>query len=108
MICRWWPGATVGLMLALAKRNVYVRWRCRPPVLFTRCRVATAQRRRMESRHAVDASGRALDRGDTDTAAKHFIDYWMGLSSWESAPESRKAPIRASVSERSPAGVTPY
>jgi pimeloyl-ACP methyl ester carboxylesterase len=38
-----------------------------------------------------------LDRGEADEAAKHFIDYWMGSTSWENTPQSRRAPIVASI-----------
>jgi len=48
-------------------------------------------------RHAVQASGNALDRGDTSEAAKHFIDYWTGPESWDNTPDSRKSPIAASI-----------
>lgn len=48
-------------------------------------------------RRAVEAAGNALDDGNSDKAAKHFIDYWMGPSSWESTFESRKSPITASI-----------
>jgi hypothetical protein len=30
-------------------------------------------------RNAVAAAGRALDTGDRDRAAEHFIDFWMGV-----------------------------
>ncbi|WP_395056411.1 alpha/beta fold hydrolase [Polaromonas sp.] len=48
-------------------------------------------------RLAVQAAGQALDDGDSSRAAKHFIDYWMGASSWDTTPESRQAPIKASM-----------
>lgn len=48
-------------------------------------------------RHAVDAAGAALDVGDADAAARHFIDYWMGAGTWAATPEARKPAIVASV-----------
>lgn len=42
-------------------------------------------------------SGIALDERNSNDAAKHFIDYWVGSSSWDKAPESRKLPIAASI-----------
>src|SRR6187402_411278 len=33
-------------------------------------------------RDAVAAAAAALDAGDRDAAAEHFIDYWMGPGSW--------------------------
>lgn len=48
-------------------------------------------------RHAVSAAGVALDRGDKDAAAKHFIDFWMGGGSWAATPAQRKPGIADSV-----------
>jgi pimeloyl-ACP methyl ester carboxylesterase len=48
-------------------------------------------------RHAVQAAGKALNEGSPAEAAKHFIDYWMGPSSWDATPDARKAPIAASI-----------
>jgi len=47
-------------------------------------------------RDAVAASAAALDAGDRDGAAEHFIDYWMGSGSWRKTPEKRQAAIAAS------------
>ena len=48
-------------------------------------------------RNAVAAAAAALDAGDRDGAAGHFIDYWMGPGSWLKTPEKRRAAIAASV-----------
>ena len=48
-------------------------------------------------RAAVAAAAAALDAGDRDAAAEHFIDYWMGPGSWRATPEKRQAAIAASV-----------
>ncbi len=48
-------------------------------------------------RQAVAAGSAALDAGDRDGAAAHFIDYWMGPGSWQRTPEPRKPPIAASA-----------
>jgi pimeloyl-ACP methyl ester carboxylesterase len=42
-------------------------------------------------------TGAALDAGDADAAACHFIDYWMGTGAWKRTPEERKPPIAASM-----------
>jgi len=47
--------------------------------------------------NAVAAAAAALDAGDRDAAAEHFIDYWMGPGSWRSTPEKRRPAIAASV-----------
>ena len=48
-------------------------------------------------RDAVAAAAAALDAGDRDQAAEHFIDYWMGAGSWRRTPEKRQPAIAASV-----------
>ncbi|MEO8310455.1 MAG: alpha/beta hydrolase [Caldimonas sp.] len=48
-------------------------------------------------RAAVAAAAAALDAGDRDRAAEHFIDYWMGPGSWRRTPEKRQPAIAASV-----------
>lgn len=45
---------------------------------------------------AVAQSAQALERGDTDAAARHFIDYWMGEGAWQRTPPARKPAIEAS------------
>lgn len=46
---------------------------------------------------AVNASSMALDSGDRDAAARHFIDFWMGVGSWDATPPQRKPAITASI-----------
>jgi pimeloyl-ACP methyl ester carboxylesterase len=48
-------------------------------------------------RNAVELAGQALDSGDTDTAAAHFIDFWIGGGSWASTPAERKPAIAKSI-----------
>jgi pimeloyl-ACP methyl ester carboxylesterase len=48
-------------------------------------------------RAAAAAAAAALDRGDLDLSAEHFIDFWMGKGAWASTPESRRPPIAASM-----------
>lgn len=48
-------------------------------------------------RHAVAAAAEALDRDDMDSAAGHFIDYWMGPGSWAATPTPRKPAVAESV-----------
>jgi pimeloyl-ACP methyl ester carboxylesterase len=45
----------------------------------------------------VREAGAALDRGDADTAAGRFIDYWTGSGAWQRTPEERKPGIAASI-----------
>ncbi len=48
-------------------------------------------------RNAVESAGAALDAGDRDAAAAHFIDFWMGPGSWAATPPERKPAIAGSV-----------
>lgn len=48
-------------------------------------------------RHAVARAAQALDDGDADAAAGHFIDFWMGPGSWAATPAERKTGIAKSV-----------
>ncbi|MBC7601445.1 MAG: alpha/beta hydrolase [Ramlibacter sp.] len=48
-------------------------------------------------RNAVLDAARALDAGDADVAARHFIDYWTGPGSWAATPEARRPAIAVSV-----------
>ena len=48
-------------------------------------------------RNAVAAAIAALDAGDRDTAAEHFIDFWMGAGAWAQTPEHRRAAITAAI-----------
>jgi len=48
-------------------------------------------------RNVVADAGAALDAGNADAAAGHFIDYWMGAGAWKQTPEQRKPSIAASV-----------
>ena len=48
-------------------------------------------------RDAVARSAAALEAGDTDLCAEHFIDYWMGAGAWKQTPEARKPAIAAST-----------
>jgi pimeloyl-ACP methyl ester carboxylesterase len=48
-------------------------------------------------RNAVARAVSALDAGDRNAAAEHFIDYWMGEGAWRRMPEKNRTPIAASV-----------
>jgi pimeloyl-ACP methyl ester carboxylesterase len=48
-------------------------------------------------RHAVAAAAASLDAGDSEAAAKHFVDFWSGDGSWDATPAERKPAIARSV-----------
>ena len=48
-------------------------------------------------RNAVNAALASLDAGDTDSAAMHFIDFWMDRGSWAATPPAKKPAIAESI-----------
>jgi pimeloyl-ACP methyl ester carboxylesterase len=91
-------GAAVGLMVALAYPQRVRALALYEPTLFCLLDAESPQPNAADGiRQAAHASGRALDQGRADEAAKHFIDYWMGPTGWKNTPESRRAPITASI-----------
>jgi pimeloyl-ACP methyl ester carboxylesterase len=100
-------GAAVGLMLALAFPQRVRALALYEPTLFSLIDAETAPPNAADGiRQTVQACGMALDQGHAEEAASYFIDYWMGPTSWENTPVSRRAPISASIVNFG-AGVTP-
>jgi len=91
-------GAAVALIAALAKPGHVRALAIYEPTLFA---VVDAQGPAPNGvdgiRHAVFAASAALDAGDRDAAAGHFIDFWMGAGSWGATPPQRKPAIADSV-----------
>lgn len=91
-------GAAVALLAALAHPGRVRALALYEPTLFS---LIDAERPAPNDadgiRGAVGAATSALDRGNQDAAAQAFIDYWMGVGSWASTPESRKQAIASSV-----------
>lgn len=48
-------------------------------------------------REVASTAGAAAAAGDTDTAARIFIDFWTGPGTWEATPASRKPAMAQSV-----------
>lgn len=48
-------------------------------------------------RNTVARGAAALDAGDRNAAAEHFIDYWIAPGAWKQTPEARKPAIAAST-----------
>ena len=91
-------GAAVALIAALRQPARVKALVLYEPTLFSLIEAESPQPNAADGiRHAVAAAAAALDRGDTNGAAEHFIDYWMGTGSWAAMPESRQLPIAASV-----------
>jgi pimeloyl-ACP methyl ester carboxylesterase len=91
-------GAAVALVAALANPRRVRAMALYEPTLFALIDAQAPRPNAAEGiRGAVAAAAAALDAGDTDAAAGHFIDYWMDPGSWAQTPPPRKAPIAASV-----------
>lgn len=91
-------GAAVALMAALTHPDRVRSLVLYEPTLFALIQAdATPPNEADGIRDAVADAGVALDRGDVNTAAERFIDYWMGVGSWRATPQERKPAIAASV-----------
>jgi pimeloyl-ACP methyl ester carboxylesterase len=91
-------GAAVGLKAALREPRRVRALVLYEPALFSLIDAQSPSPNAADGiRQAVQAAGHAVDVGNLSMAAKHFIDYWMGPQSWDNTPDSRKAPIEASI-----------
>ena len=91
-------GAAVSLMAALANPGRVRAMALYEPTLFALVDAQFAPPNGADGiKRAVASSADALERGDKDAAARHFIDFWMGDGTWESTPDQRKPAIADSV-----------
>lgn len=91
-------GAAVALIAALANPGRVRALALYEPTLFSLLDAQTSGPNEADGiRNTVANTGAALDAGNTDAAARHFIDYWMGAGAWRRTPEERKPPIVASM-----------
>lgn len=91
-------GAAVALMAALANPARVRAMALYEPTLFSLVDAESPAPNAADGiRQTVQAAGNALEEGNPNGAAKHFIDYWMGAASWDQTPDARKLPIAASI-----------
>ena len=91
-------GAAVALIAALANPGRIRALAMYEPTLFALVDAQGPPPNGVDGiRNAVFAAGAALDAGDRDAAARHFIDFWMGAGSWSATPSQRKPAIADSV-----------
>lgn len=91
-------GAAVALMAALAQPGRVQAMALYEPTLFSLIDAQSAPPNAADGiRQAVHAAGMALDQHRPSDAARHFIDYWMGSSSWDNTPEARKPAMVSSI-----------
>ena len=91
-------GAAVALIAALANPGRVRALALYEPTLFALVDAESPPPNEADGiRRAVADASSALDAGNPDAAAQHFIDYWMGPGSWAQTPAQRKAPIAEAV-----------
>jgi len=91
-------GAGVALVAALANPGRVRALALYEPTLFSLIEAQGPPPNAADGiRNAVARSAAALDAGDKESAARHFIDYWMGEGAWKQTPEARKPSIADSV-----------
>src|SRR6185436_16858633 len=91
-------GAAIALIVALANPGRVRALALYEPTLFSLIEAEKPAPNDADGiRNTVARSSAALDAGDRDAAAQHFIDYWMGAGAWRQMPEARKPQIAASV-----------
>ncbi len=91
-------GAAIALMAALANPGRIRGLVLYEPTLFSIVDAQGPSPNGVDGiRHAVFAAAAALDNGERDAAAGHFIDFWMGEGSWNATPPQRKPAIADSV-----------
>ena len=91
-------GAAVALIAALANPGRVRALAIYEPTLFSLVDAQGPSPNGADGiRNAVAAACAALDAGDRDAAAGHFIDFWMGAGSWNATPPQRKPAIAESV-----------
>ena len=93
-------GAAVALKAALLRPHRFAGLALYEPTLFTLVDQHCPPPNGADGiRQVVAMAGSLLDRGDTDGAARVFIDFWMGDGSWDTMPADRKPAIAAAVTK---------
>lgn len=91
-------GAAMALIAALRNPARIRALALYEPVLFSLVDAQAAPPNGVDGiRNVAVAAGKALDGADTDAAARHFIDFWMGPGSWAATPLQRKPAIAGST-----------
>ena len=91
-------GAAVALVAALANPGRVRAMALYEPTLFSLVDAQSPSPNAADGiRHTGKAASCGLDERNPNDAATHFIDFWMGPSTWANTPESRRLPITASI-----------
>ncbi|MDF2465304.1 MAG: hypothetical protein K0Q43_3539 [Ramlibacter sp.] len=91
-------GAAVALLAAMRHRGRVRGLALYEPTLFSLLdQESPAPNAADGIRLAASVAAEAVDRGDHEEAAEHFIDYWSGAGAWQRTPESRRQPVAHSI-----------
>ncbi len=93
-------GAAVALLAALENPGRVRALAIYEPTLFALLDAESPPPNQADGiRETALAANAALDAGQPEAAAEHFIDYWTGSGSWASTPPQRKTVLAASISK---------
>lgn len=91
-------GAAISLIAALMQPDRIHALLLYEPTLFSLLDAESPQPNDADGiRETVANAVLALDANNSDDAARHFIDYWMGPGTWNHMPERTKAAIATSI-----------
>ena len=91
-------GAAVALIAALRQPRSVKALALYEPTLFSVVDAESPSPNDVDGiRNAVALAATALEADDLNSAAQHFIDFWMGTGAWAQTPENRRGPIAASI-----------
>jgi pimeloyl-ACP methyl ester carboxylesterase len=91
-------GAAVALVAAISRPDRVRAMALYEPVLFALLDAESPPPNEADGiRDAVTRAVATFDAGDPAGAAECFIDFWMGRGAWARTPDSRKAPIAATI-----------
>jgi len=91
-------GAAVALIAAMRQPRVVKALALYEPTLFSLVDAASPAPNEADGiRNAVAHAAAALHADDRDSAARYFIDFWMGPGAWAQTPEQRKGAITAAI-----------
>jgi len=91
-------GAAVALVVAIARpERIRALVLYEPPLIALLEEEAPGQDASRELRRTAADAAALVAAGDRPGAARRFIDYWMGMGSFDAMPAARQAPIAASM-----------
>lgn len=91
-------GAAVALIAALRQPRSVKALALYEPTLFSVVEAESPSPNDVDGiRNAVTLAAAALRANDLNSAAQHFIDFWMGAGAWAQTPEHRREAIATSM-----------